>query len=148
MKNYNKVILMGNLTKDPVFTESGSKKIADISIAINREWNSNGVEKKEVSYFDCVAYGDKAKTIKDYLRKGRCILIEGRLKQDRWDDAEGKKQRKVKVIIEQFEFMDSKKPDTIPAVAGAEEFFDEDNHILSNHINNNSDSDGDELGNM
>lgn len=108
---YNRVVLMGNLTKDWElrFTPKGAA-IANSSIAINRKWKTeDGDEKEEVSFFEVTAFGRTAETVSQYLKKGNMMLIEGRLKQDTWEDKETKKTRsKVIVILEQFSFTGGK----------------------------------------
>jgi single-strand DNA-binding protein len=148
MRDFNKTFLIGNLVKDPVYQEKPSgKKFANIVLAVNHVWkNGEGVETKYTSYFDCIAYDNQAKVVSDYLKKGRRIFIEGRLKQKRWPDKKtGKTQSKVRVIMENFHFMD-KKPDSIPPAAGAvveEEDFD----ISPSYVgDDNSHSNADEFG--
>ncbi|MDB6022733.1 MAG: ssb [Pedosphaera sp.] len=111
MANFNKVILAGNLTRDPElrYTPKGTA-IAKISIAINRSWrNEAGETKEEVTFVDVDAFGRTAENIGQYFKKGRPILIEGRLKLDQWDDKQsGQKRSKMGVVLENFQFMDSK----------------------------------------
>ena len=124
MRDYNKVILMGHLSQDPEYKElSGTNKVANFTIAVNRQWtNSEGDEMQQVSFIDCMAFGGRGKTIADHFTKGRPIFVEGRLKQEKWTDKEtGKKQSKLRVVVENFSFIDSKKSpttDTIPPEAG------------------------------
>ena len=103
----NLVVLKGNLTADPEqrFTPSGTST-ASFNIAINRKWNDqHGQLKEEVHYFQCEAWGKTSETICQWFKKGRPILVEGRLKQDRWDDkATGAKRSAVKVVVDRFEF--------------------------------------------
>jgi single-strand DNA-binding protein len=110
MANFNKVILMGNLTRDPElrYTPKGTA-IAEIGLAINRKWKSEtGEAKEEVTFVDVAAYGRTAEVIGQYLKKGRPIMIEGRLKFDQWDDKQtGQKRSKLRVVCESFEFLDS-----------------------------------------
>ena len=109
MANYNKVILMGNLTRDPElrYTPKGTA-IAEIGLAINRKWKSEtGEAKEEVTFVDVSAFGRTAEDIAQYLKKGRPIMIEGRLKFDQWDDKRLAKRSKLGVVCESFEFLDS-----------------------------------------
>jgi single-strand DNA-binding protein len=110
MANFNKVILAGNLTRDPAlrYTPKGTA-IAEIGLAINRKWKSEtGEAKEEVTFVDVAAYGRTAEVIGQYLKKGRPIMIEGRLKLDQWDDkTTGAKRSKLRVVCESFEFLDS-----------------------------------------
>jgi single-strand DNA-binding protein len=111
MANFNKVILAGNLTRDPElrYTPKGTA-VAKIGIAINRSWKSeSGEMKEEVTFVDVDAFGRTAETIGQYFKKGRPILIEGRLKYEQWDDKQsGAKRSKLGVVMENFQFMDSK----------------------------------------
>ncbi|HTG43994.1 MAG TPA: single-stranded DNA-binding protein [Verrucomicrobiae bacterium] len=110
MASFNKVILMGNLTRDPElrYTPKGMA-IARITLAVNRQWKSEtGEQKEEVAFIDVDAWGRSAETIAQYVKKGRPLLIEGRLRQDTWDDKQtGKKQSKILVTMESFKFVDS-----------------------------------------
>lgn len=108
MANFNKVFLMGNLTRDPEvrYTPKGTA-IATIGLAVNRVWTTEGGEKKEeVTFVDVDVWGRQAETIGQYMSKGRPIFIEGRLKLDSWDDKEtGQKRSKMKVVCESFQFL-------------------------------------------
>jgi single-strand DNA-binding protein len=132
MANFNKVILAGNLTRDPElrYTPKGTA-IARIGLAINRTWKSEtGETKEEVTFVDADAFGRTAEVISQYLKKGRPILVEGRLKLDQWEDKNThQKQSKLRVVVENFQFLDSGRADgatppsarqaTAPAAAGA-----------------------------
>ena len=110
MPNYNKVILMGNLTRDPeVKYTSGGTAIAKIGMAINRTWtNKEGQKQEETTFVDVDAFGRQAEVIGQYLKKGRPVMIEGRLKLDQWDDKQtGQKRSKLGVTLEGFQFLDS-----------------------------------------
>ena len=110
MANFNKVILAGNLTRDPElrYTPKGTA-IAKIGLAINRKWKSeSGEMKEETTFVDVNAFGKTAETIGQYLKKGRPILIEGRLRYETWDDKQsGQKRSKLGVVMESFQFIDS-----------------------------------------
>ncbi|NCU31127.1 single-stranded DNA-binding protein [Candidatus Saccharibacteria bacterium] len=109
-KGFNKVILMGNLTRDPeVRTTSGGQSVANFSLAVNRSWkDQNGQTQEVVSYIDCVAWGKAGEIIAQYLNKGRPVLVSGRLDQRSWEDKEtGGKRSKVEVVVEDFNFIDS-----------------------------------------
>ncbi len=114
MANFNKVILAGNLTRDPElrYTPKGTA-ITKIGLAINRTWKSEaGETKEEVTFVDADAFGRTAEVIAQYLKKGRPILLEGRLKLDQWEDKNThQKQSKLKVVIDGFQFLDSGRPD-------------------------------------
>src|SRR5258708_26333939 len=102
MASFNKVMLVGNLTRDPElrYTPKGTA-VAKLGIAVNRKWtNEAGETKEEVTFVDVDAFGKQAETISQYMRKGRPILIEGRLKLDTWDDKQtGQKRSKMGVIL-------------------------------------------------
>ena len=114
MANFNKVILAGNLTRDPElrYTPKGTA-IARIGVAINRTWkNEAGETKEEVTFVDADAFGRTAEVIAQYLKKGRPILIDGRLKFDQWEDKNThQKVSKLRVVVENFQFLDSGRPD-------------------------------------
>lgn len=110
MPNLNKVMIMGNLTRDPEirFTPSNTP-VCQIGVAVNRTWKSqDGERQEETTFIDVEAWGRTAETINEHLRKGRPIFVEGRLKLDTWDDKEGNKRSKLKVVCETFQFVDSK----------------------------------------
>ena len=111
MPNYNKVILMGNLTRDPEvrYTSSGTA-IAKLGLAVNRYYrNQEGQQQEETTFVDVDAFGKQAETIGQYLKKGRPIMVEGRLKLDQWDDKQtGQKRSKLGVTLENFQFLDSR----------------------------------------
>jgi len=110
MANFNKVILAGNLTRDPElrYTPKGTA-VARITLAVNRKWKSEtGELKEEVTFVDVDAFGKTAETIGQYLKKGRPILIEGRLRYETWEDKQTKqKKSKLGVVLENFQFLDS-----------------------------------------
>jgi single-strand DNA-binding protein len=110
MANFNKVILAGNLTRDPEvrYTPKGTA-IARIGMAINRSWKTEtGETREEVTFVDIDAFGRQAEVIGQYMKKGRPFLVEGRLKLDQWEDKNThQKQSKLKVVLEGFSFIDS-----------------------------------------
>src|SRR5215467_12939155 len=114
MASFNKVILAGNLTRDPEvrYTPKGVA-IAKLGLAINRTWkNEAGETKEEVTFVDVDAFGRQAEVLGQYLKKGRPILMEGRLRLDQWDDKQtGQKRSKLGVVLESFQFMDSGRAD-------------------------------------
>jgi single-strand DNA-binding protein len=111
MANYNKVFLMGNLTRDPElrYTPKGTA-VAKLGLAVNRSWRSeSGETREETTFVDVDAFGRQAETIAQYLKKGKPIFIEGRLRLDTWDDKQtNQKRSKLGVILEAFQFIDSK----------------------------------------
>ena len=114
MASFNKVILVGNLTRDPElrYTPKGTA-IAKIGVAVNRVWtNEAGEKKEEVTFVDVDVFGRTAENVGQYMRKGRPILIEGRLRLDQWDDKQtGQKRSKLTVIVETCQFLGGGKPD-------------------------------------
>jgi single-strand DNA-binding protein len=110
MGNFNKVILLGNLTRDPElrYTPKGTA-IVKLGMAINRTWKDDtGAAKEEVTFVDVDAFGRQAEVLAQYLRKGRQLFVEGRLRLDTWDDKQtGQKRSKLGVVLESFQFVDS-----------------------------------------
>ena len=110
MASFNRVILAGNLTRDPElrYTPKGTAT-AKIGLAVNRTWKSEtGESREEVTFVDIEAFGRQAEVISQYMRKGRPLLVEGRLKLDQWEDkTTHQKVSKLKVILESFTFLDS-----------------------------------------
>ena len=108
MASFNKVILAGNLTRDPElrYTPKGTA-IAKLSLAVNRRWTGeDGQTREEVTYVDIDAFGKQAEVISQYLRKGGGLLVEGRLKLDQWDDKQtGQKRSRLGVTLESFTFI-------------------------------------------
>jgi len=110
MASFNKVILVGNLTRDPElrYTPNG-KAIAKVGLAVNRAWTSDtGEKKEEVTYVDIDIFGRTAENVSQYLRKGSAMLVEGRLRLDQWDDKQtGQKRSKLGVVGEAVQFLGS-----------------------------------------
>src|SRR5579864_8517728 len=114
MASFNKVILAGNLTRDPElrYTPKGTA-IARIGMAINRTWKTEtGETKEEVTFVDVDAFGRQAEVIAQYMKKGRPLLVEGRLRLDQWEDKNThQKQSKLKVVLEGFSFLGTRGED-------------------------------------
>lgn len=110
MPNFNKVILAGNLTRDPEikYTPKGTA-ISDISLAVNRTYSTDSGEKREeVTFVDITLWGRTAEIVGEYCKKGRPLLVEGRLHMDTWDDkATGQRRSKLKVIGENIQLLGS-----------------------------------------
>ena len=108
MPSLNKVLLMGNLTRDPELrvTPKGTP-ICQFSLAINREFKAESGEKREeVIYVDVEAWGKQGETIAKFVTKGRPLYVEGRLRLDQWEDKNTKEKRsRMKVVLEQFQFL-------------------------------------------
>jgi len=113
MASFNKVILMGNLTRDPElrFTPKGTA-VAKLGLAVNRAWKTEtGETKEEVLFIDVEAFSRQAETIGQYLKKGSPILVEGRLRLDTWDDKQtNQKRSKILVTAENVKFLSSGQP--------------------------------------
>ncbi len=109
MANYNKVILVGNLTRDPQMSYLPSQTpVVEVGLAVNRKWRSqDGQQREETCFIDCRAFGKQAETINQYMSKGQPILIEGRLVFDQWEGKDGAKHSKHRVIVEKFQFLGS-----------------------------------------
>ena len=109
MPSYNKVILIGNLTRDPEISYLPSNTpVADFGIAVNRRWQGqDGEQREETCFVDCKAFSKQAETISQYCKKGKPILIEGRLQLDTWEGKDGAKRSKHRVIVERFQFLGS-----------------------------------------
>jgi len=112
MASFNKVILMGNLTRDPQvrYTPRGSA-VAEIGLAVNRTWfdKQSNSRKEEVTFIDVTLWGRDAEVAGEYLSKGRPVLIEGRLQLDSWDDKEtGQKRSKLRVVGESMTMLGSR----------------------------------------
>jgi single-strand DNA-binding protein len=109
--NFNKVILIGNLTRDVELRHTASNlAIAKIGLACNRRWRTpEGEQREETMFIDCEAFGKTAEFVSQYFSKGKSILIEGRLKLDQWEDKETKAKRSKHVVsIENVQFVESK----------------------------------------
>ena len=108
MASYNKVLLMGNLTRDPEvkYTPKGTA-LANLGLAVNRVYTTeSGEQKEEVTFIDIEVWGRQAETAGQYLSKGRPVFVEGRLKLDSWEDKEsGQKRNKLKVVAERVQFL-------------------------------------------
>ncbi len=107
MPSFNKVILMGNLTRDPQLSYLPSQTpVVELGLAVNRKYCTNdGQTREDVCFIDCRAMGKQAETINQYFKKGTPILIDGRLDFDQWEDQAGNKRSKHRVFIERFSFV-------------------------------------------
>jgi single-strand DNA-binding protein len=112
MASFNKVLLMGNLTRDVElkYTPNGNQAVANFGIACNRRFKTqSGEEREEVTFVDCEAWGRTAEVMSQYLSKGRPVFIEGRLRLDTWQDKTTNENRsKLKVVVDTFQFVDSR----------------------------------------
>lgn len=110
MASLNKVMLIGNLTRDPElrYTPSGSA-VCEFGMAVNRVWKSqDGNKQEEATFIDITTWGKTAEFVNQYLAKGRRIFVEGRLKYDQWTSPEGQKRSKLTVVAETVQFLDSR----------------------------------------
>jgi single-strand DNA-binding protein len=111
MASFNKVILLGNLTRDPEvrYTPKGSA-VCDLGIAVNRQYTlDSGEKREEVTYVDVVLWSRLAEIAGEYLKKGRPVFIEGRLQMDSWEDKQsGQKRTKLRVIGETMQLLGSR----------------------------------------
>ncbi|MFT5327082.1 MAG: single-strand DNA-binding protein [Planctomycetaceae bacterium] len=126
MASFNKVILMGNLTRDPEvrYTPSGTA-VSEIGLAVNRTWfdKQTNQKKEEVTFVDVTLWGRQAEVAGEYLGKGRGVLIEGRLQLDQWDDKEtGQKRSKLRVVGENMTMLPGR-GDGAPQRSGAGQNF-------------------------
>ena len=107
MANYNKVLLIGNLTRDPQLRYTPNERaVCEFGMAVNRKWKSqSGQDGEEVLYVEVVAWGRQAETLDKYMKKGRPIFVEGRLTLDQWESKQGEKRSKIRVTLENFQFL-------------------------------------------
>lgn len=105
--SFNKVILMGNLTRDPETRATNSgQSVTSFSIAVNDTWTKDGERQERTNFIECDAWGTRGDTIAKYFTKGRQILVEGSLRQDTWDDKDtGKKRSAIRVLVNGFSFV-------------------------------------------
>jgi single-strand DNA-binding protein len=107
MANLNKVLLIGNLTRDPELKQLASQTfVCEFGLAVNRTWTGqDGVKKEETTFVDCSAFGKQAELLAKYKKKGDPLFVEGRLKLDQWEAQDGSKRSKMRVVIENFQFL-------------------------------------------
>jgi single-strand DNA-binding protein len=108
MANYNKIILVGNLTRDPQLKYLPSQMaVTEFGLAVNNKYRTkSGEDREEVCFVDCSIFGKGAEIINQYCQKGKQILVEGRLKYDSWEDKQGGgKRHKHSVLVENFQFL-------------------------------------------
>jgi len=118
MASFNKVILIGNLTRDVELKHlPKGTAVCNLSLAVNRRWKTEAGEEKEDVYFaECKAFGKQAETIAQYVRKGHPLLVEGRLTREEWDDKKtGDKRSTTRIMIETFQFLKERSEGAAPA---------------------------------
>lgn len=106
-KGFNKVTLMGNLTRDvEMRTTSGGQNVANFSLAVTRSWKGqDGQSQEQTSFINCVAWGKPGEIIAQYVQKGAPLLVSGRLDQRSYEDKDGNKRQAVEVVVEDFNFI-------------------------------------------
>ena len=120
MANFNRVILVGNLTRGIELRETpGGAAVADAGLAVNDRRKQGDEWVDETSFVDLTLWGKTAENAAEYLSKGSPILVEGRLKQDSWQNEQGEKRTKLKVIVEKLQFLSNGKKEAEPVAAGA-----------------------------
>ena len=109
MASLNKVLLIGNLTRDPeVRMVSSGRPVCNFGLALNRNYkDSEGNKKEEVTFVDVECFGPRAEAVGRFFSKGRPIFVEGRLKLDQWESKEGEKRSAIRVVLDNFEFVDA-----------------------------------------
>jgi len=111
MANFNRVILLGNLTRDiEVRSLPSGMSVADVSLAVNDRYkNQQGEWVEHANFIDCTAFGRSAEVMAQYLSKGRPVMVEGKLRYETWQDKQtGQNRNKIKVVIDNFQFVDSR----------------------------------------
>lgn len=128
MASLNKVMIIGNLTRDPElrYTPKG-QAVVDLALAMNRRYVVDGEKREEVTYVDVTFWGKGAEIISQYMKKGNPMYIEGRLRLDQWDDKEsGKKQSRLKITGEEFQFLGGKGESGGSSQGGGGQHYDEE----------------------
>lgn len=130
MTYFNKVFLMGRLTKNPETKNvSNELKVCKIFLALSKKYKKNEEIKEETTFVEVDSFGKIAETIQKYIKKGDPIFIEGRLKLDQWENKNGEKRYKLKVLLENFNFItNSKTENTIETSNTKEDHITEDNN--------------------
>jgi len=107
MANFNKVLLLGNLTRDPQLSYTPSQTpVVDFGLAVNRRWTGqDGSQREEACFVDCRAFGKSAENINKYCKKGNPLFVEGRLSYDTWTGQDGQKRSKHRVVVQGFQFL-------------------------------------------
>ena len=122
MSSYNRVTLMGNLTRNPELrkTKTGAT-VTELGIALNRVWNGeNGQRQEETTFVDVTVWGRNAENAAQYLQKGRSVLIEGRLQLETWQDKQsGQERSKLKVVADSIQFLHSNQESVSPSASSA-----------------------------
>ena len=128
MAGYNKVLLLGNLTRDPQLSYTPNQTaVVDFGMATNRRWTGqDGSQREETCFVDCRAFGRTAENINKFFSKGKPIFIEGRLTFDSWTAQDGSKKSKLRVTVENFQFLPGTGgPGPAPGAEAPDQGFDE-----------------------
>ena len=114
MASLNKVLLIGNLTRDPdVRVMNNGRPVCNFALALNRSYkDAEGNRKEETTFVDVECFGPRAEAVGRFFTKGRAIFVEGRLKLDQWESKEGEKRSALRVVLDNFEFVDAKQDAT------------------------------------
>ncbi len=107
MSSFNRIVLMGNLTRDPQLSYTPSNTaVCKFGLATNRKWKDReGTSREDVCFVDCVLFGKGGEVFNQYMNKGRSVLVEGRLTLNQWTTPEGDKRSKHEVFVENFTFV-------------------------------------------
>ncbi len=128
MPSFNRIMLMGNLTRDPElrYIQSG-QPVCEFGMAINRFWTTpNGERREETCFVDITVWGKQGERCAEYLKKGRAVFLEGRLQFDTWQAQDGSKRSKHRVVADRVQFLDyGKGQDGAPRGRAQEESFSE-----------------------
>jgi len=107
MASFNRIILLGNLTRDPQLSyTSGNLAVCKFGMAMNNRWrDKEGKDREDVCFVDCTVFGRAGETFNQYMKKGRTVFVEGRLHLNQWTTPEGEKRSKLEVVVENFQFV-------------------------------------------
>ncbi len=106
MASFNKVILMGNLTRDPELRYTpGGNSLCSFGLAVNRRYRQNGELKDEVCFIDITVWGKQAENCSEFLSKGSGVMLEGRLRQHSWETEDGQRRTKIEVVANSVQFL-------------------------------------------
>ena len=121
MANYNRVILVGNLTRDPKLSYTANNTpVCDFGLAINRKWRGQDeTQREETCFVDCTIFGKQAETFNQYMSKGRPVLVEGRLQCQQWQAQDGSRRSKHVVIADRFQFLGGRGAEAAEPAASA-----------------------------
>lgn len=123
MPNFNQVIIIGHLTREPELSYTPSQTaVVKFGIATNRRWTADdGTQRNAVCFADCTAFGKRAETINQYCNKGDALFVQGHLNLDKWTDNQGRSRQKLYIAIDQFQFLSKSDHDQVQAKPETEE---------------------------